>query len=316
MMEARQLCIPQVKICTRPFVPTSHKFNRLTKVLNTLNYNYLTTNVPATRTYIDSQKKMVNALLRDEGKLLMDDYWQGLIENAVSYLSSDPKKYWKRLLGLRGIPRSSVGVTDNGLPDGNIIGSDEGKGEAFRGEFSPRFGRNNENNIAQDSLDEMDRFFAANPGVYESFPTADFSRFDQGCPFSKLISPSEVYAAIHDGAVKAPGEEGITKEHLRHISKVMLVRLAHIFSAFLALGMFPDSMKCALMVFIHKPGKCKCSAANYRPICLLPVLGKIYDKILTNRFTLFMEEKGLNHPHQYGFTRGRGTTSALAMCYE
>ena len=29
-----------------------------------------------------------------------------------------------------------------------------------------------------------------------------------------------------------------------------------------------------------------------------------------------MEEKGLNHPHQYGFTRGCGITSALAMCYE
>ena len=96
----------------------------------------------------------------------------------------------------------------------------------------------------------------------------------------------------------------------------MQIRLAHIFSACLALGIFPDNMKCALMIFIPKPGNDKCDPTNYRPISLLSVLGKIFEKILTNRLTLFMADKNLHHPHQYGFRRGRGTVSALAMSYE
>ena len=162
----------------------------------------------------------------------------------------------------------------------------------------------------------MERFFDRNPGICLPYPNADFSRLDERCPYTRLITPSEVKDTINQGTSKAPGEDGIIKEHLRHIPKILLVWLAHIFSACLALGIFPDNMKSALMVFIHKPGKPKCNPANYRPISLLSVVGKIFDKILTNRLTWFLEDNNLQHPHQYGFRRGRGTVSALAMSYE
>ena len=42
--EMRLKFIPQIKICTRPFVPSSPKFNRLTKILNILNCNFLLSN--------------------------------------------------------------------------------------------------------------------------------------------------------------------------------------------------------------------------------------------------------------------------------
>ena len=314
LTEAGQQSIPQIKICTRPFIPTSYKFNRLTKVLNTLNYNYLMTPYPASKPYISSQIVKVGHLLRDEGKLLMDEYWQSLIEDAVQYLSTDPKTYWRKLLRLRGIPKSSIKITESGIPGGERVLTDLGKMEALMGAFAPRFEGTNEERIAQDSRDEMDRFFEENPDIFLPYPTADFGRFVGACSYTRMITPSEVKNIIDEGQSKAPGEDGHVKEHLRHIPKIMVVRLAHIFNAFLALGIFPDSMKCALMIFLSKPGKCPCNPANYWPISLLPVLGKIYDKILTNRLTSFLEDNDLQHPHQYGFRRGHGTTTALAMC--
>ena len=313
----RMRFIPQVKVCTRPFVPTSPKFNRLTKVLNTLNYNYVMSPNPLTKLHISKQKTKVNISLREEGTRLMDEYWLELINEAASYLSTDPKMYWKKLLRLRGSKRTPIRVTHDGTPDGNLLFDDVSKEQSFRNQFAPRYAGTNEDKIAQESIEVMDRFFADHPGITEPYPTADFGRFDGQCPYSGLVTPPEVYSIIHHGSPdKAPAEDGTVKEHLRHIPKILLVRLAHIFSALLALGIFPDTMKCALIVFVHKPGKPKCDPANYRPISLLPVLGKIYDKVLTNRLSRFLEEKNLNHPHQYGFTRGRGTVSALAMSYE
>ena len=104
--------------------------------------------------------------------------------------------------------------------------------------------------------------------------------------------------------------------HLMHLPKIMLINLAHIFSAAIALGYYPDNLKSAIMVFIPKPGKQHCDPSNYRPISLLSLVGKIYGKILTQRFTMYLADKNLNHPHQYGFAKDRGTAHALAMVYE
>ena len=75
-------------------------------------------------------------------------------------------------------------------------------------------------------------------------------------------------------------------------------------------------MKSALLIFIHKPGKDRCDPNNYRPISLLEVIGKIYERILTKRLVSFLKDNNLEHPHQYGFTNGRGTESSLAVSYE
>ena len=316
VVTARKEFIPQVKVCTRPFIPTSLKFNRLTKVLNTLNYNYRTTTNPMVRAHVQKQKTSINDMLRHEGRLLLDEHWLNLIKDALSYLTKDPKKYWKKLKRLRGKTKGTMRLTHNGLPDGTPLINDLDKERSLRENFAPRYAGTNEDRLADESVEEMDRFFADNPDILQPYPTADFTRLDARCPYTKLVAPPEVYDIIHHGQSKAPGEKGNTKEHLRHIPKILLVRLAHIFSAFLALGSFPDSMKCALMVFIHKPGKPKCDPSSYRPISLLPVLGKIFDKILTDRFTQYLDDNNLHHPHQYGFRRGRGTVSALSMSYE
>ena len=75
-------------------------------------------------------------------------------------------------------------------------------------------------------------------------------------------------------------------------------------------------MKAAILIFIGKPGKSKFNPSNYRPISLLSMVIKIYEKILTARLTKFLEDKGIEHENQYGFRSGRSTTSCIAMNYE
>ena len=316
LLKARTECIPQVKVCTRPFVPSSYKFDRLSKILNIYHITLFSATDPLLRSHLKKQITIINNLLRIEGKLLMDVYWVSLINDAAQYLSTDPKLYWKKLLRLRGISRGTIRITVSGIPGGERILRDCDKERALRDKFSPRFFGTNEENISKESMEEMERFFEENPDIFTPYPTADFERFKDCTKHERMFSPAEYFQIIHSGQSKAGGEEGHKKIHLRHIPKNLLVLLTHIFNACLALGIFPDIMKCALMVFIPKPGKDPCDPGNYRPLCLLPVLGKMYDTALTQRFTCFVDENDHQHPNQYGFRRGRGTATALAMNYE
>ena len=57
--------------------------------------------------------------------------------------------------------------------------------------------------------------------------------------------------------------------------------LLTILNNFLNRGVFPDQWKKANVTPIHKKGK-KNDLKNYRPISVLPLCGKIFEKILYN----------------------------------
>ena len=188
--------------------------------------------------------------------------------------------------------------------------------ENMRKEWESHFKPLPEESMHPDSIQEMNVLFGENPKLFEPFPNANFERLDPYCPYRRPIKPFDIYTIVHSFQNKAPGEDGIVREHLIHLPKKMFVFLAHIFSAALSCGFYPSQFKNAILIFISKPHKPRCNPANYRPISLLSIIGKIYDKILTERLSLFIDRSNLRHPHQYGFTRNRGTGSSLAMSYE
>ena len=61
---------------------------------------------------------------------------------------------------------------------------------------------------------------------------------------------------------------------------------------------------------IHKSGD-KDTPNNYRGICLLSCLGKLFTAILNNRLNLWAEAEGSLNDAQYGFRRGRGTVDCV-----
>jgi hypothetical protein len=59
---------------------------------------------------------------------------------------------------------------------------------------------------------------------------------------------------------------------------------------------FPTAWKTAHTVMIPKPGKCPNDPKSYRPISLLSITGKIFERILTNRLQLTLESNNLLPP--------------------
>ena len=88
--------------------------------------------------------------------------------------------------------------------------------------------------------------------------------------------------------------------------------LTHTFS----MGYFPQKFKEAKIILIPKPNKKGTDPRDYRPISLLEVPGKIYEKILNKRLRHYLESNNMFPHTQHGFRTKRGTETALAIIQE
>ena len=75
-------------------------------------------------------------------------------------------------------------------------------------------------------------------------------------------------------------------------------------------GVFPEQMKTAKVVPIHKEGS-KTDVGNYRPISLLTSFSKIYEKLMHCRILKFLDSNNSLYEMQYGFRPGRSCEHAL-----
>ena len=75
---------------------------------------------------------------------------------------------------------------------------------------------------------------------------------------------------------------------------------------------FPRCWKEAnLKIILKDQNRDRSLLSSYRPIALLPVVGKLYEKIIVNRIQATYKDAGLESPNQFGFKKGKGTHDAF-----
>jgi hypothetical protein len=72
-------------------------------------------------------------------------------------------------------------------------------------------------------------------------------------------------------------------------------------------GYFPAQWKVAKIILHMKPGKPHNEPMSYRPISLLPILSKVYEKLLLRRLLPIVEKRRLLPDHQFGFRQRHST---------
>lgn len=111
---------------------------------------------------------------------------------------------------------------------------------------------------------------------------------------------------------KTPGEDGLTSDICYQSFRAAPHMQLEMFNKCLSIGYFPKIWKRARIKAIPKPGKEDYSAPkSYRPIGLLPVLGKILEKLFANRISWDLGSTGQLSGRQYGFMAQRSTEDAL-----
>ena len=80
-------------------------------------------------------------------------------------------------------------------------------------------------------------------------------------------------------------------------------------------GIVPDKLKSAIVHPIHK-GDSSMICANYRSISILPILSRIFEKLVHKRLINYLDKYELLFKHQYGFQRGKSTEHAILDLYK
>lgn len=148
------------------------------------------------------------------------------------------------------------------------------------------------------------------------YEVVDLNRLSNENYMTKSVEIWEIKRIITDFKNKAPGISKVNKTVLKNLPNEALDELMIVSNETISMGYFPRVYKKGMLTFANKPGKPSDNVENYRPLSLLEVPGKILEKIITNRLTRFLTNNNHINPNQHGFTRGRGTHTALATIKE
>ena len=75
-------------------------------------------------------------------------------------------------------------------------------------------------------------------------------------------------------------------------------------------GIFPDELKLAKVIPIYKSGSTM-ELSNYRPISVLNIFSKIFERLMYNKLIQFLDQYNVLYQNQFGFRQGHSTHHAL-----
>ena len=99
-------------------------------------------------------------------------------------------------------------------------------------------------------------------------------------------------------------------------AKILIAEyLAYSFNESLVSGIYPDVLKIAQVIPLHKGGS-TLELGNYRPIFILSPIDKIFEAILHKRLSTFWEKHNLFVNCQFGFRKKHSTSNAITYLNE
>ena len=139
--------------------------------------------------------------------------------------------------------------------------------------------------------------------TFEYITDARLSNFD-----ISRAEISDILSSLDEN--KSHGPDKLSVKMIKLCGNELSLPLKIIFDNILLTGIFPSSWKKANVTPIHKKND-KQIVTNYRPISLLPILSKVYEKIIFKNIYLFLTSNNLISKNQSGFRPGDSCTNQL-----
>ena len=103
---------------------------------------------------------------------------------------------------------------------------------------------------------------------------------------------------------------------LKSLSNFISPTLTKLFNKCYCDGYFPDDLKTAKVLPLFKNKGCLTDISNYRPISMLPIFSKLFEKMIHQKLWTFLDENNIINENQFGFRASHSTAHALISATE
>ena len=176
--------------------------------------------------------------------------------------------------------------------EGKLLFSDNDKCEAFANTFQSIFN-------------------------HSHFVTSDLNYSNNSnCIEFVEINPADVYRELNSLSLKEnTSSDEIPEIFLKNCSSSLSAPLSFIFQYCVMIGAIPTIWKHSIICPIEKVANSP-NPIEYRPISLLPVSSKVFEKIVFSKISSFLENNAIIPNCQHGFQRQKSVTTQLIEVYE
>lgn len=144
--------------------------------------------------------------------------------------------------------------------------------------------------------------------------STNHNRFKSTCVNSMFLRPMEVNEVRQEimslSNTRSEGYDEINTKIVKACCNELTGILTHLINMSFSQGIFPGKLKLSLIKPLFKKGD-KCDINNYRPITLIPILSKIFEKCMFKRLTDFCNKFHIVSDQQFGFQKNKSTTLAI-----
>ena len=213
-------------------------------------------------------------------------YYTRKFENA----SGDPKKTWVAINELRGKTKTALPAY---FKIDNRIVTDK---QIIANKFNEHFC-----SLAEKLNKYVNHTTRSNFQDYLGAP-------EQSSIFLEDTTVDEVYEIIKE--FKNDKSSNIPICVIKHCAPIISPILSNLYNKHMRLGKFPDMLKTGRVTPIYKKAEVDC-IANYRPISTLPILGKIFERVIYTRLYSFVSSRNILSDTQFGFRKQHCTSHAI-----
>ncbi|GBM71208.1 hypothetical protein AVEN_119931-1 [Araneus ventricosus] len=148
-------------------------------------------------------------------------------------------------------------------------------------------------------------FFPPSSNVNESIYTPNIERVEE-------LTEKELDLVMHNlKKGKVPGLDILDFKVWAHIYDFNEDFLIVTFNLCFKYNYLPKTLRNAKIFFLQKQGKDPEQCPSYRPVCLLPAIGKILERKFQFRFSKHLADKNVIHENQFGFREGKSCEWAI-----
>ena len=101
---------------------------------------------------------------------------------------------------------------------------------------------------------------------------------------------------------KAAGIDNVSGRFLKDGADVLGIPITQICSLSIELSHFPKDCKVAKLKPLYKKGT-KTDPKNFRPISLLPIVSKVFEKVIHDQTMEYLTDNNILYKYQSGFAR-------------